>query len=330
MRDLNVTKRLMQREKSIDIDFGTPSLGRAVTDTLEVLDWTQASGMTLIPRHPVEGDVVTLTEGTDFDAEVDNETTADNLAAAITGIGFLTGTADGAVVTIVSNETGNGSNGSIFVSSNEAAIPTVGPIDGGVDEDTIEVNGSVFTYVDSSPGADEYSTAAELAALIDGLAGLSATETDGIITVTCDDTGHYDIFLGEHNLGTTAFIGTYAGKKYASDSFISDYIDFDSALGLSPSSARFAASIKNIKAKDPSTPQIRVIVQASYFPDQPKSWEDSAGILTFTDNGYDSFAADGREGVSSLPGKAARFKIEFEGDGTIADLAATFVIGFGG
>ena len=54
---------------------------------------------------------------------------------------------------------------------------------------TVTVDGNVFTYVAAAPGANEFSSVAELQALIDGLTDVSATTTGGNIYITAASVG---------------------------------------------------------------------------------------------------------------------------------------------
>lgn len=70
-------------------------------------------------------------------------------------------------------------------------IAAVGYITYGVpvNTDTVTVNGTTFTKVAASPTGNQFTTIAELTALVDALANITATQNGTIITVRASDTG---------------------------------------------------------------------------------------------------------------------------------------------
>lgn len=140
------------------------------------------------------------------------------LAAAIKAQGTVTfGTpSDGDTVTV---------DGTEFTRA--TAVAASGTITYGApgNGDTVEVNGHIFTKVASSPGANQFSTAANLATAIDALDEVTAVNNAGTITVTAVAKGTggnaYTLSVDGDNTGTMAVSGATLENGYslAADEF---------------------------------------------------------------------------------------------------------------
>lgn len=87
-----------------DMNESVAAFTQRASGTITILDYTLMAGKTVT----VAGTV--LTEGVDFNAATDNDTTATNLAAAIDAIATVNAAAVGAVVTVNADAPGTGGN----------------------------------------------------------------------------------------------------------------------------------------------------------------------------------------------------------------------------
>ena len=135
----------------------------------------------------IDMDGYTLTQAFD----TDHETTLTALAAQIAARpNVLSSVFNGVwAITVVANTPGvniSFTNGSVTGSTYATGTVTYGsPSDG----DTLTVDGTTFTKVSASPGANEFTDDTELTTLIDALASVSATIDTGVITITAETIG---------------------------------------------------------------------------------------------------------------------------------------------
>lgn len=153
-----------------------------------------------------------LTQGTDFTAETSNNATATNIAAAIDAIAGVGASANAAVVTITNDAYGTAGNAKTLVTSDTAAATVSGAtLSGGVNGDTVIVDGNTFTCVTSSPGANEFSTITELEVLVEAVSGLNSTENGTVVSITASSAGaagnSKTLALGGANAGTMTVSG---------------------------------------------------------------------------------------------------------------------------
>jgi uncharacterized protein len=105
----------------------------AASGTVTIVDFGSISGATIT----VDG--TALVEGSEWTAETDNDTTAGNLAAAINGLGNVSATSSGNVVTIVADVVGSAGNGITLSTSHSANAAVSGAnLEGGFDEVTAD------------------------------------------------------------------------------------------------------------------------------------------------------------------------------------------------
>jgi len=82
-------------------------------------------------------------------------------------------------------------------------VPVVG--------DTVIVNGATFTYVAAAPGANEFSSIAELEILVEAEASINSSQADGVVTINADAIGTagnaITLAVGVGNTGTMAVSG---------------------------------------------------------------------------------------------------------------------------
>lgn len=156
--------------------------GIALSDSL--LTGGQAAGTVTVGA-------TVLVEGSDFDAESDNDTTAENIKDAIHAISGISATRSGSVVTIVKDAIGvDGNEVALEATPAEAVDLSGGTLEGGRDAGTITVGGTTLTEgSDFSAETDNDTTATNIATAIDGLSGVNATADGSIVTVINDASG---------------------------------------------------------------------------------------------------------------------------------------------
>jgi len=162
--------------------------GTAAEGTIEVLEYDDPdfSGATFT----INGE--TITEGVDFDAETDNDTTATNLAAAIDALDDVSAAAVGAIVTITADATGTAGNSIDMATSmtgDEVSL-SGSTLTGGANGAVLTVAGHVLTEsVDWDAETDEDTTASSLKDAINALSEVSATVLNDTITITAANPG---------------------------------------------------------------------------------------------------------------------------------------------
>jgi len=132
-----------------------------------------------------------LVQGTDFTAETSNDVTATNLAAAIDLIAGYSAAAVGAVVTITYDTVGVAGNAKA-ISTNDATNLTLSgaTLAGGIDHGTVTVNATVLVQgTDFTAETDEDTTATNIAAAIDLIAGYTSTATTATVSILVDAAG---------------------------------------------------------------------------------------------------------------------------------------------
>jgi hypothetical protein len=163
-----------------------------------------------------------LVQGTDFTAETSNAVTATNLAVAIAALANVTASALSSVVTITADNEGTTANAyTLTTSSAPAATVSGATMSGGVNGDTVVLQGTTFTCVASSAGAQEFTNITELEALCEAVAGFDSTQNGTVVTIYWNTAGTAGnaktLALGGSNAGTMAISGaTFSGGSDAS------------------------------------------------------------------------------------------------------------------
>lgn len=215
------------------------------------------SGGLAVTTITVNGTV--LTAGVEFAVITSNDATATSLASAVAGLAGITASAVGAVVTARADDEGVAGNASTMVTSDATKATVSGAtFAGGVDGDTIDVNGTVFTCVASSPGANEFSSITELNALVDGEALINSAASGGVITVKADAPGvagnSITLAVGVANVGTMSVSGATLSGGVAST--VSESYQIDSQAEL----VDVEVEVESIAG---STPTLTVTIQVS-------------------------------------------------------------------
>jgi hypothetical protein len=225
-------------------------IGAKASQTIEVLDYSliQAGD-----RLYVNG--VPLVEGTDFDAETDDETTAANLAAAIALQPNVTAAAVGAVITVEAEATGEAGNAyTLSWNANPSAVSIGGAtLEGGIDEGSVTVDATELVQgTDFDAETDNATTAANLATAIAAISGVGASADGAVITVTADTVGEAgnsiattaDVEAGALTVsGATLEGGQDAGTITVGSDTITEGVDFDAETDNETTAENIATAI---------------------------------------------------------------------------------------
>lgn len=167
----------------------------------------------------VDGNVFTCVAAAPGAGEFSSITELEALVEAVTGVNSsedgtdisITAAARGVAGNAITLELGGGNTGTMTISG--------ATLTGGVDGDTITVDGNLYTCVVGTAGSDEFSDADELAALIDAETGLNASNASGVITVNVDAIGtagnSKTATVGESNAGDMAVTQNFEGGAAA-------------------------------------------------------------------------------------------------------------------
>jgi len=164
------------------LENGHLNVNDAVNGYVTIVDFNSIVGQTVtLTGAGITGSPVTYTEGVDFVDTTGNDETATSLAAAITATTGVSATASGAVVTIVPDGDRNGYLTIVdytSIAGNTVTLTGTG------------ITGSPVTYTEGvdffdTTGNDE--TATSLAAAITSTAGVSASASGAVVTITPDN-----------------------------------------------------------------------------------------------------------------------------------------------
>lgn len=167
------------------------ALDQRASATVEVVDYSALALATLT----VNG--TALVEGTDFDAETDNDTTAGNIATAVSLISGFTASADGATVTIYWETPGTAGNAKTLASSDETNLTISGAtLSGGV----------AATYTDSFDTSDAEEVEEQL--IVTTLSGTPTLDVTPQVSLDGGDTWSDDATPFTQATGATSQIMT--------------------------------------------------------------------------------------------------------------------------
>lgn len=159
----------------------------AATGTVTVVDYTQLAGKTVTVRSTV------LTEGVDWNAATDNDTTAASLELAIEAVADIDSSATNAVITVVAHTKGTVGNGYALATDADPAGLTVSGafLTGGINAAVVTVAGHTLTESTDWNSVTNNNTAADnLAAAIDALSEVTAANpAAAVITVVAAAVG---------------------------------------------------------------------------------------------------------------------------------------------
>jgi hypothetical protein len=180
------------------------SLTMTISDAVNLIK----SGNTLsggIAHASITVDGTTLTQGTNWNAVTDNNTTATNIASAIHALANVNSTATLAVVTIEAAVAGTAGN-LITASVSDAVNLTLSAsaLSGGLNNAIIIIDGTSLTAGSSfTASVSNDSTATSLAAAINALASVNASATVAHIAIVAASKG-----TAGNSLATTSTIGS--------------------------------------------------------------------------------------------------------------------------
>ena len=166
-------------------------LEASATATITVVDYAELSGAILT----VNG--TALTEGVEWTAATDNDTTAASLESAVEAVTGINSSATNAVITATVATAGAAGNAFTLASSDEVNLTISGALfTGGRDFGTVTVNGQVLTAVAAGAGANQFvaetsndATATNLEVAVEAVTGVHATVAGAIVTVVADLVG---------------------------------------------------------------------------------------------------------------------------------------------
>lgn len=320
MKDLNFHKTGLTQRAQAKLYFGTPTAGVKSTLELTVLDYSLLSGATLQSNDLVG--TIDITEGTDYDAETDNATTATNLAAALDALPNISAAAVGAVVTVTVDEPGIGLNGIVVTSSVEAGIDSAA-FAGGVTADVVIVDGTPFYCVESNPDSNEFTDIAELEALIEAVTGITSSvvsDSFGLgdyILIQASAVGTagnaLTLQLPSTNTGTMSTDLGDVGEEHTLEggtaADYSDWFDLTTEEGVLPVSLKGELVVANIGGTSP-----HVIVTPQFSEDK----------VTITDGTPIDKTSNSTTAISvAVIRRYVRYKVVLTGANATADVALT-------
>lgn len=220
---------------------------------------------------------IVLTETTDWAAETDNDTTAANLASAITSATATTLCTAAAVstnvVTITANADTTGGNGIPLLSSTGTNLATSGSVlAGGKVASTITIGGDTYTCVASAPSASQFSSITELTALIDGRTTTDATDNGSVIAVVAHTAGvaGNSIAVSKTGAGLTFTGATLTGGIDAATVTVAGHVltestDWNATVSNDSTAASLASAISALSEVNatPTTNSIAIVAAAT-------------------------------------------------------------------
>lgn len=159
----------------------------------------------------VDGNTFTKVAAAPGAGEFSNIAELEALVEAVTG---LNSSEDGSVISITATTRGTAGNAVTLAlgGGNTGTMAVSGAtLTGGVDGDTVEVDGNTFTCVVGTAGANEFSNITELETLVEAVSGINSSAAGGVISITADAPGTagnaITLALGGSNVGTMAISG---------------------------------------------------------------------------------------------------------------------------
>lgn len=146
------------------------------------------------------------------------------LEALVEAIALVTSTEDGTTVSITAETAGFAGNSITLAlgGGNSGTMAISGAtLTGGLESTSVVVNGTTCTYVASAPGANQFSSIAELNTLVTAVASLTSTSDGTTISIVADTAGtagnSLTLAIGANTAGTLAVSGaTLTGGTEAS------------------------------------------------------------------------------------------------------------------
>lgn len=182
MNDLRHTLDAARMHAQATVVYGTPDAGQFASGSITY-------------GVPVDGDTVIVNGTTFTKAAAGSATefsTIGELEALIEALTGINASEDGTTITITAASRGAAGNAITLAlgGGNTGTMAISGAtLTGGVTGSTITVDGNTFTCVASGPGGTEFTSAAGLATLIDGISGVNASNSSGTITINADAVG---------------------------------------------------------------------------------------------------------------------------------------------
>jgi hypothetical protein len=189
------------------ITYGTPALGLAATGIITF--GAPANGDTIIVNGTTFTKVASSPGTFQFSNIGELEERIEDVAdvnSVVAGSNInLTAATPGTAGNNITLVLGLGNTGTMSISG--------GTLTGGTDTSSVTVNGTLLSYIDSSPGAFQFSNISQLEALVEAIAGVTSNEASGVITLTADAPGvsGNEITLEKTGAGLTLSAATLTG-----------------------------------------------------------------------------------------------------------------------
>lgn len=213
---------------------GTAGNAKALTAT------GTAGGLTLSGSHLENGrahatitvGTDTLTQGSDFTAETDDATTAENIKTAIHNLSGVSATRNTNTVTVQNDALGVVGNSKALTATYPTGALTLSgaTLEDGVDPCVVTINVTALTeQTNFTAATSNEATATSLASAIDGVAGVNAAAVGNVITIHADAPGTAGNVAmtsdwdGAPNTGLTLSGATLEGGVAVTYSDIFDY-----------------------------------------------------------------------------------------------------------
>ena len=287
---------------TIDVtDFDLLDL-RAATGTIQIVDYTALSGVTV----NVNG--TDLVEGVDWTAATSNDATATSLATAIDLISGVGASATTDTVTVTASVAGTAGNSIVMTTTD--AVNTVlsgATLSGGQAAGTFTIGSDTITEgTDFNAETDDDTTATNIATAIDGLTGVNASATGSVVTIFADapgTAGNAKALTTNTAAASTLSGATLLGGVAETFTDVFDYSSVDNVTNVETTRV-----IDNIAG---TTPTVDITPQFSY---DKVDWFDSSTVFT-------QATADGNETKElNTTAMYMRFKIEIGGTNPLADV----------
>lgn len=211
MNDLRHTLSAARMHAQGTVTYGTPTAAEYASGSITF-------------GAPDDGDTV-IVNGTTFTKVAalpigDQFTNIAELEALIEALTGINASEDGTTITITAASRGTAGNAITLAlgGGNTGTMAISGAtLMGGVDGSTITVDGNTFTCVASGAGGGEFTSAAGLATLIDGISGVNAVNASGTITINADAVGTAgnSIAMSKTGAGLTLSGATLSGGAAA-------------------------------------------------------------------------------------------------------------------
>jgi len=251
----------------------------------------------------------TITQGTEWNSATNNSATATAIAVAITALAGYSATADGEVVTIVTDVTDATANDDTLVVSGDGLVAGSALFSGGITPATITIDGNTITEsTEWDSEIDNETSATNLAVAISAITNYEAVAVDNIVTVFYETPG---------TSGNGKSISkTGGGLTLSGDTLINGGVGYSTVWDYSTSQVGSLEVSLNATQIDGTNASLSVQHQYSY---DNVNWLDGYTFKTLTTEGVEN-------ATLNTVGKYSRFKITIGGVNPLIDLSLSGTI----